>query len=68
MREALSAHSGDITTLMVWQSGHVDFFQFWFELFLPAVMNFLVPAAIMNGRAVGMPEARDTVSKCCRAT
>lgn len=50
---------GDITTLMVWQSGHVDFFQF-FELFLPAVMNFLVPAAIMSMAVPsGMPEARD---------
>ncbi|UZE97976.1 sodium:proton antiporter NhaD [Alkalimarinus alittae] len=38
---------GDITTLMVWQSGHVDFFGF-FGLFIPAVVNFLVPAIIMN--------------------
>ena len=38
---------GDITTLMVWQSGHVDFFGF-FALFVPAVVNFLIPAVIMN--------------------
>ncbi len=38
---------GDITTLMVWQSGHADFFEF-FSLFLPSVVNFLVPAAIMS--------------------
>lgn len=38
---------GDITTLMVWQSGHVDFFGF-FSLFLPSVVNFLIPAIIMS--------------------
>lgn len=38
---------GDITTLMVWQAGHVEFFEF-FALFLPAVANFLVPAVIMS--------------------
>ncbi len=37
---------GDITTLMVWQSGKVDFFAF-FALFLPSVVNYLVPAVIM---------------------
>lgn len=38
---------GDITTLMVWQSGHVDFFGF-FSLFLPSLVNFLIPASIMS--------------------
>lgn len=38
---------GDITTLMVWQSGHVDFFGF-FPLFIPALVNFLIPAFIMS--------------------
>ncbi len=38
---------GDITTLMVWQAGHVDFFEF-FTLFLPALVNFLVPALLMS--------------------
>ena len=38
---------GDITTLMVWQAGHVDFFEF-FELFVPCLVNFVVPAAIMT--------------------
>ena len=38
---------GDITTLMVWQAGKVDFFTF-FHLFLPSLANFLVPAAIMS--------------------
>jgi len=38
---------GDITTLMVWQSDKAEFFDF-FSLFLPAVVNFVVPASIMN--------------------
>ncbi len=38
---------GDITTLMVWQKGIVDFWGF-FALFVPAVVNFVVPAAIMH--------------------
>lgn len=38
---------GDITTLMVWQKGIVGFWDF-FALFIPAVVNFLVPAAIMH--------------------
>lgn len=38
---------GDITTLMVWQSGHIDFFGF-FSLFIPSLVNFLVPASIMS--------------------
>ncbi|VAW65961.1 Na+/H+ antiporter NhaD type [hydrothermal vent metagenome] len=38
---------GDITTLMVWQKGMVDFWTF-FALFIPSVVNFLVPAAIMH--------------------
>ncbi len=38
---------GDITTLMVWQSGNASFFEF-FRLFLPAATNFLVPAVIMS--------------------
>ncbi|MFW2439895.1 MAG: sodium:proton antiporter NhaD [Arenicellales bacterium] len=38
---------GDITTLMVWQKGIVEFWTF-FNLFIPAAVNFLVPAAIMH--------------------
>jgi NhaD family Na+/H+ antiporter len=44
---------GDITTLMVWQKaiqtpqGPVDFWAF-FSLFIPALVNWLVPAAIMH--------------------
>jgi len=38
---------GDITTLMVWQKGMVEFWTF-FALFIPSAVNFLVPAAIMH--------------------
>ncbi|MBF0429281.1 MAG: sodium:proton antiporter NhaD, partial [Magnetococcales bacterium] len=38
---------GDITTLMVWQKGVVNFWDF-FHLFLPSLVNWLVPAAIMS--------------------
>ncbi len=44
---------GDITTLMVWQKnlqtsdGPVDFWSF-FHLFVPALVNWLVPAAVMH--------------------
>jgi len=37
---------GDITTLMVWQAGYAEFFDF-FKLFIPSVVNYVVPAAIM---------------------
>ncbi len=38
---------GDITTLMVWQAEKIDFFGF-FVLFIPAVVNFIVPACILH--------------------
>ena len=38
---------GDITTLMVWQAGKAEFFDF-FTLFVPSVVNFAVPAALMH--------------------
>lgn len=38
---------GDITTLMVWQKGIVEFWTF-FALFLPSVVNFVVPGLIMH--------------------
>jgi Na+/H+ antiporter NhaD/arsenite permease-like protein len=51
---------GDITTLMVWQQGLVAFGDF-FLLFVPSVVNFVVPAAIMHfavprGRPMPQPE------------
>lgn len=50
---------GDITTLMVWQKGIVSF-QGFFALFLPSVVNWLVPAALMSfaiGNAMPAPAA-----------
>lgn len=38
---------GDITTLMVWQKGVLNFTEF-FTLFIPAAVNFLIPATIMS--------------------
>ncbi len=49
---------GDITTLMVWQKGMVAFWGF-FALFVPSVVNFVVPAAIMH---FAIPDQRPTAS------
>ena len=38
---------GDITTLMVWQAGMVGFIEF-FSLFLPSLINYIIPAFIMS--------------------
>jgi NhaD family Na+/H+ antiporter len=38
---------GDITTLMVWQKGKVDFIEF-FAIFVPSLLNWVIPAAIMS--------------------
>ncbi len=48
---------GDITTLMVWQAGKVDFFTF-FHLFLPSLVCFLIPAALMT---FALPKGRGEV-------
>ena len=45
---------GDITTLMVWQKGKLGFFEF-FALFLPALVNWLIPAVLMS---FGLPGGR----------
>ena len=37
---------GDITTLMVWQANKAQFFDF-FHIFLPSLVNWLVPAVAM---------------------
>ena len=37
---------GDITTLMVWQAGYAEFFDF-FNLFIPSVVNYIIPAFFM---------------------
>ncbi len=38
---------GDITTLMVWQKGIVQFSEF-FAIFIPSVINWIIPAVIMS--------------------
>jgi len=38
---------GDITTLMIWQKGTVDFIHF-FNLFIPALLNWIIPALIIG--------------------
>lgn len=47
---------GDITTLMVWQKGIVRFEEF-FVLFVPSLVNWLVPAALM---AIAIPKGKPT--------
>ena len=52
---------GDITTLMVWQKGVVEFWTF-FALFIPSVVNFVVPAAVMHfAIPAGQPAASNEV-------
>ncbi len=38
---------GDITTLMVWQKGKLHFTEF-FSIFLPSLINWVIPALIMS--------------------
>ncbi|KZX76644.1 sodium:proton antiporter [Oleiphilus sp. HI0009] len=52
---------GDITTLMVWQKGLVEFTEF-FALLVPSIVNWLVPALLMSlflpkGQPEGVDEA-----------
>jgi NhaD family Na+/H+ antiporter len=49
---------GDITTLMVWQKGIIEFTTF-FNLFIPAVVNFALPAVIMH---FAIPDIKPTAS------
>ncbi|MBQ0720999.1 MAG: sodium:proton antiporter NhaD [Gammaproteobacteria bacterium] len=54
---------GDITTLMVWQKGIIDFGEF-FVLFVPSVVNFLLPALIMQFFIpAGQPEQVENTEK-----
>lgn len=50
---------GDVTTLMVWQSGVLPF-QTFFLLFLPSLVNFLVPAGFMY---LALPEGSPKVAE-----
>ncbi len=59
---------GDITTLMVWQKGiqtaqgGIDFWAF-FALFIPSLVNWLIPAAIMS---LSVPKTHpDPVEESC---
>ena len=49
---------GDITTLMVWQKGIVEFWTF-FNLILPSIVNFLVPAVFMH---FAIPDVKPTAT------
>lgn len=49
---------GDITTLMVWQAGYAEFFDF-FALFIPSVVNYIVPACFMY---MAVPDAQPTAT------
>ncbi len=51
---------GDITTLMVWQKGVIEFWTF-FKLFVPSLVNFLLPALVMQWvLPSGRPAQEDT--------
>lgn len=49
---------GDITTLMVWQAGYAEFFDF-FKLFIPSFVNYAVPATFMY---LAIPDEQPEVS------
>jgi Na+/H+ antiporter NhaD/arsenite permease-like protein len=57
---------GDITTLMVWQKGKIEFTQF-FDLFIPSLVNWLIPAVIMSltlpSQTVNAPKENTKVLK-----
>jgi Na+/H+ antiporter NhaD/arsenite permease-like protein len=54
---------GDITTLMVWQARKLEFAQF-FAIFLPSLINWLVPALLMSLVVPkGRPGAAENPSK-----
>ena len=50
---------GDITTLMVWQAGYAEFFDF-FVLFVPSVVNYVIPAFFMY---LAVPDAQPEAPK-----
>ena len=53
---------GDLTTLMVWQRGKLGLGDFP-RLFLPALTNWLVPAALMSRRIEREPPRRAAMSR-----
>jgi len=51
---------GDITTLMVWQAHKADFLEF-FDIFLPSLVNWLIPAlAMFFALPKGRPDAPES--------
>lgn len=57
---------GDITTLMVWQKGKVEFLQF-LPLLIPSVVNWIIPAVLMSfALPEGTPQATQEKSKMKR--
>ena len=57
---------GDITTLMVWQKGLVEFGTF-FHLFIPSVVNFIVPAIFISmAIPEGTPDASSEATRMKR--
>jgi Na+/H+ antiporter NhaD/arsenite permease-like protein len=52
---------GDITTLMVWQNGKLDFWEF-FDLFIPSLVNWLVPALLMH---IALPRDKPLPKQDC---
>lgn len=57
---------GDITTLMVWQKGMIPFAGF-FDLFVPSLVNYLVPAFIMQfAIAKGCPMATNVQDRALK--
>ena len=54
---------GDITTLMVWQKGVLEFQEF-FKLFIPSVVNWFVPAFLMSlAIKNGQPQANSDAAE-----
>ncbi len=50
---------GDITTLMVWQAGHIEFTKF-FSLLIPSIINYVIPASAMF---FAIPDEAPVISK-----
>ena len=59
---------GDITTLMVWQAGKVEFHQF-FALVLPSLVNWLVTGGLLSlGVPDGQPEEIEEQARIRKGT
>ena len=61
---------GDVTSLMIWQAGRLSFLAF-FQLFIPALLAWLIPALLMSfamppGGACGTPQRRSDISSVRR--